>query len=133
MLNVDRVRRTIDGRAAPYDSIGHRRLALPSRFPCGSLTWDDEWLPLLIEHNHALRVGKAIELQQLSLGLWVKFRVSNGAKGDRALEMASTTHRGLSVGLDPDTAEFRIASDGVQECVLGRVIEVTLTADPVFR
>jgi phage head maturation protease len=131
MLNVDHARRTIDGRAVPYDTIAHPKLALPRRFPFGSLTWSEPWhVRLLLEHNNSLHVGRVLNFNETEFGLWATFRVRNGPEGDLALEMAATTHGGLSIGLVDD--EFRVTDDGIQECVRGRITEISLTKDPVF-
>lgn len=131
MLTVDRAARTISGRAVPYDTVAQPRLALPRRFPFGSLTWTMPWdIKLLIDHNKALCVGRAIALEDLNTGLWATFKVSWGERGDRALEMAAATHRGLSIGLEDD--ETRLTPDGILECVRARIVEISLTKDPVF-
>lgn len=131
MLTVDRAARTIHGRAVPFDVIGRPQSGMPRRYPSGSLTWDESsWL--LIEHDESLRVGQATAFAEHGDGLWVTFLVRRGLKGDHALELAATTHGGLSINTVPG-AEFRIAADGIRECVRARVFEVSLTKNPVFK
>lgn len=129
MLIVDRAARTIYGRAIPFDVVAAARMRLPERFPPGSLTWGAV-VPLLIEHDESLRVGTAVGFEELRDGLWVTFRVRRGPRGDRGLALAAATHTGLSIG-DAD-GEFRIAEDGVRECVSTRITEISLTKNPVF-
>ena len=132
MLTVDRERRTISGRAVPYGVIGQARLSLPRRWRPGVLHWGMPWdVELLIEHNHSLAVGRAITLTERPDGLWAVFQVAYGAKGTQALELAATTHDGLSIGIDGDT-QFRLV-DGVEEADSARLVEVSLTRDPVLR
>lgn len=131
MLTVNRTARTIYGRAVPFDVIGRPKSGMPRRYPLGSLTWNKlSWL--LIEHDQSLRVGQTIAFAERSDGLWVTFLVCQGPKGDRALEVAATTHSGLSINTIPG-AEFRIATDGIRECVRARIFEVSLTKNPVFK
>jgi hypothetical protein len=134
-LLVNRSKRLIVGRAAPYDSIGRASAQLPRRFSRGSLTWGDR-LPLLIEHDSSLRVGRVDEFFDLPKGfrneLWVILQLSKSRRGHRGLTYAEEEGCGLSIGLG-DGAKFRIADDGVNECVSAHIVEITLTRNPVFR
>ena len=131
MLVVDREARTIEGIAVPLDVVAQPRIALPRRYPRGSLTWTMAWdVKLLIDHNHGLWVGRALQLTESLDGLRATFKVSWGERGDRALELAAATHKGLSIGTADE--EFRVTADGIEECVHARIIEVSLTKNPVF-
>jgi hypothetical protein len=130
-LIVNRNERMIIGRAVSYGpSIGTAPAQLPRRFPRRSLTWDNHPL-LLIEHNFSLRVGRVDEFFDFPRELWVTLQMSSRSRGDRGLAYAERANCGLSIGL-ADDAKFRIAEDGVNECVSARIVEITLTCNPVF-
>ena len=129
-LEIDRVARTIRGRAVPLGVVAQPKMALPRRFPRGTLTWGN--VRLLIDHNNSLRVGRAIQITEDDDGLWTTFKVFSNPRGDRALELAATTRHGLSVGVDPGSAVFHVTHDGIEECVAALLVEVSLTRDPVF-
>jgi hypothetical protein len=71
-----------------------------------------------------------IDFTQLEDGLWVTALARRNSKGDLALEKAATTHDGLSIGITDEEAV--ITNDGVMEYVFARLVEVTLTKNPVF-
>ena len=85
---------------------------------------------LLIEHDQSLRVGRAIMIDPREYGLWMIFLLRGGREGDHGLALATSTYTGLSIGVDSD--QWHIAEDGVRECISARVIEVSLTRNPVF-
>ena len=130
MLTVDRNWRLIEGIAVPFGVVAHPRMRLPLRFPQGSLA-AAPIVKLLIEHDHSLAVGRAVFLEDTAQGVKAMLKAANGERGDRALELAATTHSHFSIGLNEQTARFRIV-DGVDECVFGQIIEVSLTRNPVF-
>lgn len=47
------------------------------------------------------------------------------------LALATSTRTGLSIGTAAD-AEYCVAEDGVYDCVSDRLVEVSLTREPVF-
>jgi hypothetical protein len=131
-LIINRNERMIIGRAVSYSpSIGTAPVRLPSRVPRRSLTWDSHPL-VLIEHDSSLRVGRVDEFFDFPRELWVTLQMSSRSRGDRGLAYAERANCGLSIGL-ADDAKFRIAEDGVNECVSARIVEITLTCNPVFR
>lgn len=129
MLIVDRGKRIISGRAVPFGVKGYSALALPRRYRFGCLTWQEQ-TPLVIEHNQSLRVGTVIDFTQLKDGLWVTALASCNPRGDLGLEKAAITHDGLSIGIADEEAV--ITDDGVLEYISARIVEVTLTKNPVF-
>jgi len=130
MLEVDRVARTIYGRAVSYGVVAlNQGWRIQHKF--GSLHWSEpSAVKLLIRHDKSLPVGKAISLENIGDGLWARFAVRPGSKGDRALELAATTYNGLSVGLNDMTT---VNVGGFWLCEYAELVEISLTPNPVYR
>ena len=126
MLEVDRARRTIGGRAIPWNVavlLNRRRIALVK----DSLTWSST-VPILLRHNHSLIVGRVVSLVSAEDGLWVQLRVSNGERGDKAFAVVEAGW-GLSIGWTTITDEVR---SNVEWVTLGEITEISLVPKPAF-
>jgi hypothetical protein len=129
-LVVDRGARTVAGFAVPYGVVARSSGRL-CRFGPGWWRTDGR-VRLLRDHDNAQRLGAIRPLLDLPSGLFAVARVLPGRAGDRALAEADAGLLGFSVGVpevelrpDPDDPRVRLV-------VTGLLVEMSLTADPVF-
>lgn len=132
-FEVDVEARTIYGLAAPYGVASTSNRGRRFQFSNGSirLPADIGRVKLLVGHDRAQAIGRAVELESTASGLWARFRVARGDAGDRALAMAADgVWDGLSIGLRDD-AQFE-ARDGLMHLRSAELAEISLTPDPAF-
>lgn len=96
------------------------------RFASASLVWDD-LVPLLVDHDHAQRVGRAVRLLPGAVGPRGVFRLASGLRPARALALG-----GLSVGVDLLDTTADPHQRGVTLIRRALLREVSLTATPTF-
>jgi HK97 family phage prohead protease len=130
---VNRESRVISGLALPYGSIA-KKYGLRFRFLPGSLEWSDVGR---VKHyqDHAIPVGKALELTDGKDGLSVKLSVGQGAARDDLLQDAADgIYDGLSVGTDFDLSKDALFNedDQVWEVHRATLREVSTTSMPAF-
>lgn len=128
---VDLTARTITGLAVPYGRpalSGGRRW----QFAQGSLKYGDvSRVKLLLSHDFAQAIGKAVSLTETAAGLMAVFKVARGDAGDRALILAEDgVLDGLSVGVGPGGTYAEV--DGVQHATSAPLLEISLTPSPAF-
>jgi HK97 family phage prohead protease len=130
-FEVDTAKREIFGLAVPY-GVTAKKNGRTFQFSKGSLTWSAiSRVKLLVQHDRASAVGKAIELEDTPEGLWARFKVARGPEGDRALTLAADgVWDGLSIGLGND-AQFD-ERGGVLHLSSGPLSEISLTPNPAF-
>ena len=86
---VDAESRTILGLAVPWGKVA-RSKGRKFRFLPGSLTWSEVGrVKLLRDHDYSQALGKALALDADDAGLWARFKVATGPKGDEALTLAA--------------------------------------------
>jgi HK97 family phage prohead protease len=131
-FEVDVERRTIYGLAVPYNeptfSDGDK-----FQFTRGVIELPSEpsRVKLRVSHAPGTDVGKATNFEETDEGLWVRFSVARGAKGDEALSMAEDgVWDGLSIGLR-DGAKFSKKA-GITKFSQAVLSEISLTPDPAF-
>lgn len=129
-LVVDVGARTITGLAVPYGQVarvGGRRY----RFTRGWARYTS--VRLLIDHDQAQWVGRAISLADTPAGLATVLRAFRGPAGDRALALAPEL--GLSVGPEflPGDLDVDPVDPIVRRVLGGDLPEISLTARPAFR
>jgi hypothetical protein len=126
MLIVDRQARTIFGRAIPWHVVAlvnRRRFGLHA----DCLTWP-ELLHLVLCHDNSLIVGRAVDFESASDGLYATFRVRSGDPGDRALAVAEA---GWGLSCSFDVVEYDDSGD-VLWCIRGVIEEISLVPKPAF-
>lgn len=123
--------RTVSDWIVPYGQlVTHQRRRW--RFAPGSVAFGPG-LRLLVEHVHALRVGRALAVWFTRGGVEGTFGVDRGPAGDRALaEAVDGTLRGFSPGLDLLHTVPCPGEPGVTLVLRARLREVSLTATPAF-
>ncbi|HYH31087.1 MAG TPA: phage portal protein [Pseudonocardia sp.] len=135
-FGADRARRTISGRALPYNAISTRKGFTRYRFAPGALRWSDpRRIKLLRDHNYSLPLGHAVSITDGPDGLDVVFAVAPGPDGDQALALAEHgTLDGLSVGVDFEAQHTMPdpLNAGVTLVLEGQLLEVSLLAMPSF-
>lgn len=131
-LVVDRAARTISGVATPYDRSavsGSRAF----RFLPGWARYSGR-VRLLLDHDPAQRLGRALQITDTPGGLAVVLLVDRGRRGDRALDRVATGGLGLSPHARLDRT--RLARDPDDPHVLlvaaADLVELSLTARPAF-
>jgi HK97 family phage prohead protease len=132
-VEVDVEKRTIRGLAVPYGVVATKN-GRRFRFSKGSIRWGDvRRVKVLVEHNRASALGRAVELTEDDRGLWAVLSIDRSPEGDRALAKAADgTWDGLSIGLPPPPlSQFR-ASAGIDDCVSAPLSEISLTPFPAF-
>lgn len=134
-FSVDAERRTITGLAMPYGTVASKG-GMRFRFLPGSLKWSDV---SRVKHlrDHAVPLGRALELTEDKAGLTAKLSVARGAAGDELLSLAEDgVYDGLSVGvdfsMDPEDGDVVLARDGVYDVTRADLREITSTAMPAF-
>ena len=121
--------RVVAGLALPYGLevflLGRRLVFEPL-----SLFWPDGApIRMLRDHDHSLRLGRAVDLAHTPAGLDPTLVVDPGPAGDRALaRIADGTERGLSVGVT-FVDVVRLRGTYVVRSALLR--EISLTTRPV--
>jgi HK97 family phage prohead protease len=125
---VDWPSRTITGLAVPYGTVG-RSQRRRWRFELGALAYSDPvWL--LLDHDHAQRLGRAVSFAENAAGLWAVLKVRMGKRGDRVLALADD---GALSGLSPGIEHAELARDGGVVVVHRALLnEVSLTHRPAF-
>lgn len=135
-FSADQERRTITGVLVPWDKTGRQANGQRWRFARGSLVYGHQkYLRINDEHDPALRLGKAIDVQDLVEGLVVTFRVDPGPAGDRALARAAAGEKtGLSAEVEMDTADFSRDPDdpGIRRVGMANLTGAALVANPAF-
>jgi Caudovirus prohead protease. len=127
-MDVDQIRRTIFDRAVPYGVLSDVSALNRYRFDVGALQWDSpRTVPLLLEHNQALRVGWGVHFVHRPDGLYTRFNVASGPRGDLALARAAAGHR-LSIGWE----NARYADGDHLRCIYAELTEISLVATPAF-
>jgi len=127
MLEVNRTARTIYGRAIPWDIVvllNRQRIALVK----DALIWSGEPLSLLLRHDSSLIVGRVIDMQSASDGLWAHLLVARGNRGDKALALVEAGW-GFSLGFTTIEAESR---GGTEWTTRGDIDELSLVPKPAF-
>jgi HK97 family phage prohead protease len=133
-FSVDEEARTIYGLVAPYGVASTLKNGRRFQFSQGSIQvpTDPSRVKLLLQHDRATAVGKAVEFSDSPEGLWGKFKVARGPEGDRALSMAADgVWDGLSVGLRPE-ATFDFSASPAR-ALNAPLAEVSLVPDPAFQ
>lgn len=128
---VDAESRTILGLAVPWGKVA-RSKGRKFRFLPGSLTWSEVGrVKLLRDHDYSQALGKALALDADDAGLWARFKVATGPKGDEALTLAAEgVLDGLSIGVDD--IEGTQGKDGVFEVSRAVLREISQCAVPSF-
>lgn len=129
---ADSKRRTITGTALPYGAIAEK-YGLKFRFRAGALEWSSVER---VKHykDHAIPVGKALELNDSTRELAAVMSVGRGPTGDELLMQAEDgTYDGFSVGVDFDwDRDVELMDDGVYEITRATLKEISSTAMPAF-
>jgi phage head maturation protease len=132
---VDSDKRTITGLAVPWNKIG-MKYGMKFRFKPGSLAFSEV---SRVKHfkDHAVPVGRALELKNTRAGMMARLSVGQGPTGDELLQLAADEiYDGLSVGvefsLNPDDGDVVLARDGVYDVLRADLREITTTAMPAY-
>lgn len=134
-FKVDEHARTVTGLAVPFGVVGDNGWAR-WRFHDGSVKWTDpSRVKLLVNHDYAQAIGKAIKLTSTPEGVVGTFKVARGAEGDRVLGLAADgVLDGMSIGVDLNADGFHPNPDdpGLFEVFSAALRETSLTPVPAF-
>lgn len=133
---VDTSERMIVGVAAPYgevselagDPAGERIMAGTFR---RSIEHRADRIPLLANHGRDRVLGYSVGFDDGADGLVGRFRINEGADGDRALE---DVQHGYYAGMSVGYVELKVGrgADGVREVREGKLVEVSLVGIPAY-
>jgi HK97 family phage prohead protease len=105
---VDTTARTFTGLAAAYSLDQGGDVILPGAFKRSLADWrrsKGKIIPLIDSHNYGtIRavIGKTMEAEEQSSGLWVKDQVIDGPDGEEAMRRVDGGYvDGMSIGYDP--------------------------------
>ena len=132
-FSVDEEARTIFGLVAPYGIGSSTKNGRRYSFSAGvfDIPQQVSRVKLLLQHDMASAVGKAVEFTEDDAGLWGRFKVARGADGDRALALAADgVFDGLSVGLTNE-ATFDTSTTPAK-ATRAPLAEVSLVPNPAF-
>lgn len=128
-LVVDQASRTIAGLVVPY-----RKAVVNGRNWCsfapGFAVYDK--VPLLRDHDHSQRVGRAIRLEDTPDGLLAVLRVNPGSLGDLLLALVADRTLGASVGITDEVLRRDPADRRVLVVTRAVLTDISLTARPAF-
>jgi HK97 family phage prohead protease len=132
-FRVDTANRTIEGLALPYGRIALSR-GRKFRFLPGSLEYEEmSRNKLLRDHDYSQALGKLVHNDDQAGGMFVRYKVGRGVKGDEALANAEDgVVDGLSVGIDVIDAVPDPENKGVTLVRRAYWRETSLTAMPAF-
>lgn len=131
-LAVDMGARTIQGIALPYGRtarLGGRHF----RFLPGWWTTTGR-IPVLRDHNNALRAGRAIHLaEDPERGLYTVLKLGRSRLADQLLAEAAAGVLGMSVGYVREKTHTDRREPGIHLVDSAVLVEITLTDNPAFK
>jgi HK97 family phage prohead protease/HK97 family phage major capsid protein len=99
-------RRTISGKIAPYGEVGFTSAGKVVFAPNSITAADPSKVKLLMSHDNSKPVGRMVNIQSTSDGLYASFKVSQSTRGSDAILLAQEQLMdGLSVGCEVIASE----------------------------
>jgi HK97 family phage prohead protease len=130
-IECDQGRRLISGKIVPYDGeIGQTSIGAVV-FERGSIQLPEPGKSkLLLEHDAKKPIGKAVNFNETSDGVYASFKVSNTSRGtDSLIEASDGLRSGLSVGVEVLASQPR---NGVLYVQSARLFETSLVQAAAF-
>jgi HK97 family phage prohead protease len=119
------------GLVLPYDVVGAHRNGPRVMFRRGSLARPSSRLPLLVDHNWSVRIGRMIEVDDRPDGMYAAFALDHSRAARRVGGLVSAGRRyALSVGTEI-LDEYADEQD-VLVITSARWRETSVTTFPVF-
>lgn len=130
---VNTAARTVEGIVIPFGRKAYK-MGQWFEFAPGSLRFRDlQRVKLLLDHDHAQAIGRCVHAEERADGVFARFRVAPGPRGDEALALAAEGVRdGFSVGVEFTRVTPKPREPGVMLALEATWRETSLLAMPAF-